>query len=75
MRKIFDPRNTHEQNFWTYEIPTKIIYGPGHTYKRKPETHDVPTKKNSGPTKYPRRHDGMMALSARSRPTKFSALF
>ena len=28
MRKNLNPRNTHERNFWTHEIPTKKAFGP-----------------------------------------------
>ena len=47
-------RNTHEKNFRTHNIPTKIKLCPRNTPEKKFWTHKIPTRKNFGPTKYSR---------------------
>ena len=41
----------------------KIVY-PRNTYKKNFWIHKMPTRKYFGPTKYPRRHDGTVALDS-----------
>ena len=63
--KIWDPRNTHEKRFGTHEILTRKNWDSRNTLDKKFGTHEIPTKKNLEPTKYPRSHDGTMALDPR----------
>ena len=52
--KILNPQNTHEKKFWTHEYPLENISDPV-----------IFTIKNLGPTKYPQRRDGTIALDPR----------
>ena len=63
--KNLNSRNTHEKKFATYEISTRKNWDPCNTLDKKFGTHEIPTRKNLKPTKYPRRHDGTMALDPR----------
>ena len=56
---------THEKKSWTHEIPTKKNWDPRNTQEKVFWAHEITTSKNFGLTKYPRRHDGAMALNPR----------
>ena len=44
------------------KFPQVKIVDPRNTHKKKFWIHEIPTRKYFGPTKYPRRHDGTVAL-------------
>lgn len=47
---------------------------PLNTHEKKIRTQWKPTRKNFGLTKYPQRHDGMMALDPQELPSFFESL-
>ena len=63
--KILDPRNTHEKKLGPTKYPGESFLGPRNTHEQKFWPHEIPTSRNFGLTKYPRRHDGAMALNPR----------
>ena len=68
------PRNTHRIKFWTHEILARKNVGTSKYSKENILNPLITTRKyfgltkhqrknNFGPIKYPRRHDGTMALN------------
>ena len=50
------------EDFGAMKYPREKIWDPRNTHEKKIGTHEIPTRRNFGPTKYPQRHDGTMAL-------------
>ena len=71
-KKVLNPWNTHEKYISTRKIPSRKTLEPTkYTHKnflnkrytnKKILSHKISKMKNFGPTKYPRRHCGTMAL-------------
>ena len=55
MKKYFRPT----------KYPLENILNPPNTNEKIFWTHEIPTRKNVGPTKHPRKYNGMMALDPR----------
>ena len=53
------------KNFGSTKYSGEKIWDPRNTNKKIFWTDEIPTRENLEPTKYPRRHDGTMALDPR----------